>query len=167
MSHDKRLKLLATKTGLRVPVRYDNDGKASDWETPLVCPEQTLTIQSEKDNCDINVILARYAAANEIPIFPEGKEGRFGDFRNTPNFQEAMDRVAQAKEYFDTLPAEIRSRFKNEPAQLLDFMEDETNNEEAIKLGLRKAEPEQAAPTAPTPPAPPAPPTGSGTPPGA
>jgi phage internal scaffolding protein len=34
------------------------------------------------------------------------------------------------------LPAQIRSRFDNDPAKLIDFLENEQNHDEAIKLGL-------------------------------
>lgn len=160
------------KGAKRLPPRHDRDGL--DLSTPLVCPEDTLTIQSEKDSCDINFILTRYAKTGEIPVFQYGKEGVSGNFLNVPSFEEAQNLIAAADQYFDRLPGNIRKRFNNNPASFLDFMSDEENNEEAVRLGLRQKPPEPApatpppaAPTAPTPPAPPAPPTGSGTPPAA
>jgi hypothetical protein len=40
------------------------------------------------------------------------------------------------------LPANIRSRFDNDPAKLIDFMENPANREEAESLGLvNKSEP--------------------------
>ena len=37
---------------------------------------------------------------------------------------------------FDNLPSDVRNRFNNNPAQLLDFVADPENKEEAIELGL-------------------------------
>ena len=34
------------------------------------------------------------------------------------------------------LPAHLRARFENDPAQLIDFLGDENNRSEAEKLGL-------------------------------
>ena len=34
------------------------------------------------------------------------------------------------------LPAQIRSRFENDPAKLIDFLDNSENLDEAIKLGL-------------------------------
>jgi phage internal scaffolding protein len=41
-----------------------------------------------------------------------------------------------AEDEFDALPAQIRARFENEPANLIDFLSNEQNRDEAEKLGL-------------------------------
>lgn len=130
---------------------------ALDLGTPLVCPEETLTRQTEIDACDINFILARYARSGEPPVFIYGKEGASGDFSDIATFEQTQDLIAAASAYFDQLPAKTKERFNQNPAKLLDFLADEENNEEAIRLGLRP-KPDTPAP-ADTPPAtPPAPP---------
>jgi len=35
------------------------------------------------------------------------------------------------------LPSDVRKRFSNDPAELIDFLADKKNDEEAIKLGLK------------------------------
>ena len=44
--------------------------------------------------------------------------------------------VNQARDLFMSLDAEVRKRFGNDPAQLLDFLADNKNYDEAKKLGL-------------------------------
>jgi len=51
-------------------------------------------------------------------------------------FMNAMLVVAEAKTRFAELPAEIRNRFENDPAKLLDFVHDPDNLEESIKWGF-------------------------------
>ena len=43
----------------------------------------------------------------------------------------------QAQQSFESLPSELRGRFENDPAKLIDFLSDERNNAEAVKLGLK------------------------------
>lgn len=82
----------------------------------------------------------------------------FGDFSASVDYQTAMDIVRRSTEAFMTLPAQTRKRFGNSPQQLIEFMEDDRNLDEAIKLGLAKAkdvpikkdEPVKPAASAPT-----------------
>lgn len=69
------------------------------------------------------------------------------------DFQEAQNLIAGARSMFNELPASMRERFDNQPAQLLAFLEKEENREEAIKLGLLNAKAPVATPlqTPPTP----------------
>ena len=97
--------------------------------------EPSLTQQHFKDECDINNIMRRY---RETGLFPDPLSAKplFGDFSSCFDFMEAQNTVARANEAFAALPSEIRKRFANDPAQLLAFMEDERNMDEAVKLGL-------------------------------
>ncbi len=103
--------------------------------TQIEFHEETMTKQSFKDECDINVILARW---NKNEILEHVARGRpqYGDFTNVTTYQEALDQVKAAEEAFGDLPAEIRARFKNDPQQLLLFMDDEANMDEAVELGI-------------------------------
>lgn len=102
------------------------------------------TKQSDKENCDINIIMARHGRG--IPVtHVNGNEAQWGDFSTGPDFRQAQDAVASAKQAFGELPSKIRTRFHNEPGELLQFLTDEDNRAEAEKLGLLK-EPEPEAP---------------------
>lgn len=98
----------------------------------------SVTSQSHKDACDINLIMKRIESGNFDPR-TNIREGRFGDFTNVPTFQESLKIVSDVKAEFAALPGEVRARFENDPAQLLAFMEDPANENEAVRLKLMAA----------------------------
>lgn len=122
---------------LRTPYNYDGD-KVSD-ETGLSCPEPTLAQQNFKDECDINYIVRQFGLTGELPGKPLSPQ--YGDFTGVLDYHSAVNAVLAAQDDFMELPAQLRSRFNNDPAQLIDFLELEENREEAIKLGLVAAKP--------------------------
>lgn len=87
----------------------------------------------QKD-ADIHTILKRFEKTGMVP--GNSRQPLTGDFASVPDFQTAMDLIANARMQFDSLPAVIRSRFANDPAVFLDFMSKEDNKEEAIELGI-------------------------------
>lgn len=95
---------------------------------------ETMTQQHMAEDCDINNILRRYSQTGVLSHFREG--GTYEDLPGAIDFHEAMNLVVQAQEMFDELPSDIRKRFGNDPAQLLQFCEDRDNLDEAIELGL-------------------------------
>lgn len=101
--------------------------------TDVVCKDKSLTVQADKDEVDINKIIARHKVSG-IPLPPQNV--RFGDATNVLSYEAGLASVAAAREMFSRLPARIRARFENEPANLLAFMADEANLEEAMQLGL-------------------------------
>lgn len=96
-------------------------------------PDQGRTKQSFKDECDINNIMARFQRTGQLPV--TNRTPTYGDIADL-DFQGAMDLVAAGREMFATLPAKVRERFANDPAKLLQFMQDPENTPEARKLGL-------------------------------
>lgn len=95
----------------------------------------SLTRQSDADDCDINVMMARYQATGEPPrVNP--REPQWGDFSSVPDYQKSLAIVQQAQEDFALLDADVRARFGNDPSQMLSFLSDEANREEAMELGL-------------------------------
>lgn len=102
----------------------------------------TATEQHHKRECDVNEIIKKYDKQGLITHVSKF-EARYGDLQGV-DFKEAMDLITGAQSKFNELPAEIRKRFRNDPGELITFMEDENNREEAIQLGLidRKWTPE-------------------------
>lgn len=93
------------------------------------------TKQSFKNECDINTILSRFyktGALTHVSSVPP----QYGDFLNSDDYHSAMNRILAINDTFESLPSKIRSRFENDPAKLLDFLGDDSNRVEAIKLGL-------------------------------
>lgn len=92
------------------------------------------TIQSDVDGCDINLMMETFQKTGEIPQTVQLPA--YGDFSNAVDYMDAAALKLEADNLFNALPAKIRSKFQNNPAELLAFMEDENNIEEATKLGL-------------------------------
>ena len=95
---------------------------------------ESKTKQSFKDECDINRIMARYQATGLLD-FTQKREARYADVSGL-DYQEAANLVAGAQSMFNDLPSTLRERFSNDPAQLLAFLDDQANLQEAIALGL-------------------------------
>lgn len=134
----------------------------------ITFPEGTgRTKQSFKDECDINQILARFKRTRTLDFVNE-MAPRYGDCTGA-EFRAAMDTVANAKSMFHAMPAHLRARFKNDPAQFLEFVQNPANRDEALELGLLKAPegPSEAAAQAPSQQATPPAAGGAATPPGA
>ena len=95
---------------------------------------KSLAAQEYKDESDINVILKRYASGDNSVV---RSSGVFADVSQLGDFQTQLEVVRRATEDFAALPAEVRSRFGNDPAVLVAFLADPSHDEEAIKLGLK------------------------------
>jgi len=109
---------------------------------------ENLTKQEFKEECDINLIMRRYRDSPPRP-FLNAPTLRFGDFADAPDFLAAQLLVKQAEELYQSMPENLRNRFGHNPANLIEFVRDPNNREEAAKLGLLKPE---AVPPPPPPP---------------
>lgn len=115
-------------------------------DSPLECLDVTRTVQDAKDECDINLIMARYQRTG---LMPEGiGTGTYGDFSQALEFQDAQNLLIRAREQFEALPSKIRDRFHNNPVELLDFVHNVDNKKEAQELGLLNKEPPVVDPAA-------------------
>lgn len=102
--------------------------------------DEKLTQQSAKEECDINVIVERAKRGADVGKMMNGRQPMYGDFTQIPtDLRECMVTVTKARDAFMTLDAGIRFRFQNDPALMIDFLNDPNNREEAIKLGLVEA----------------------------
>jgi len=117
---------------LRTPYNYDKD--AASNESGLHCEDASLAQQHFKEECDINTILQKFNISGLLPEQPLSP--RYGDFTGIGDYHTALNRVIAAQDEFDALPAQIRARFNNDPAQLIEFMENSENRPEAVELGL-------------------------------
>lgn len=103
--------------------------------------DKKLTQQSAKDECDINVIIDRIKRGADVPT-TNPNPPRYGDFTSIPtDLRDCLNIVREADSIFMSLDAKIRRRFDNDPAKLLDFLNDPSNRKEAIDLGLVESPP--------------------------
>lgn len=102
--------------------------------------EPDLTQQQYADECDLNRIMDKYAAGlGALPV--RNDSPLYGDFSNVPDFATARQIMIDAQSKFDSLPARVRDRFRNDPSELFAFVSDPNNRAEAIQLGLIQAAP--------------------------
>lgn len=133
----------------RSPGSYDADAESlrtgvDDGGLP------SLTVQDQREDADINVILKRFGITGELPTTSRVPlEGI--DVDEVLDYRQCLDRVKQANAAFAAQPANVRNRFDNDPAKFVDFFMDDANREEAEKLGL--VAPRQAAGSPPSGPA--------------
>lgn len=112
--------------------------------------QPSLTKQSFKDECDINMIMARYQKTGVIDHYAKHAP-QYGE-TSAHTFTEAQMIVANAQSMFNELPSKARQAFNNDPAEFLGFCEHEPDLKTMIDLGLTKpgvALPSQAAMSAP------------------
>jgi len=120
------------------------------------------TKQSFRDAADINSIVAKARKTGILgdPTSIGSRKAVFGDFSSSGDFMAVQNRLVAVRNAFDELPSDVRLKFNNDPASLIDFMADSRNDAEAIKLGLKPKpapapDPAPVAPVvAPTNPAP-------------
>jgi len=117
---------------LRTAYNYDRD--AASNESGLACEEPTLTQQHYKDETDINNILRQFNITGQLP--QAALSPRYGDFTGIVDYQTALNAVIAAEDGFMTLPADLRAQFGNDPEQLINFLDNPDNKDQAIKLGL-------------------------------
>lgn len=96
--------------------------------------QQSRTKQSFREECDIKSIIEKHRDTGYVNV--NKKRPLYGDFTKVGDFQSSMDAVVKAQEAFDALPAKIRERFSHNPVNMVNFLSDESNYDEAVKLGL-------------------------------
>lgn len=112
------------------------------------CEGPSLTRQEFKDECDLGKIIARFTATAEgreqLALAKGYLGGRFEDVSQVPDYRSAFDYVKRADEAFMRLPPNVRTRFDNDPAAFLDFVDNPANLDELVAMGL--AEPKVSSP---------------------
>lgn len=90
-----------------------------------------------KDQCNVNNIIAKFKKHGTITHVRNAQNGVYADLSELPSLQEAHSTINAAVAAFEAVPAEIRKRFAHDPQNFIDFLADSSNDEEAIKLGLK------------------------------
>lgn len=109
---------------------YDRDSVEG-----ITFDEPSMAQQHFKDECDVNNILRKYQSTGLVTHVANGIPS-YGDFSSVLEYQQAQNILIEAQDAFEALPASLRKRFDNDPAVMLEFIENPDNREEAEKLGL-------------------------------
>lgn len=115
---------------------------------PITFNAPSKTQQHFRDECDVNNIINRFMKTGMLPQIQADFD--FADVSDHMSFEESANLVAHVKEAFMELPSELRKRFDNDPAQVISFLADPANLDEAVQLGLLE-KPAQAAAFEPNP----------------
>ena len=99
----------------------------------------SMTVQSETESTDVNKIVARFEVTHVLPV--ANRDGVFADVSGMTDFRAALEQVRVANDFFMSLPAAVRARFENDPAEFVDFVSNPANKPEMITLGLLPPEP--------------------------
>lgn len=127
---------------------HNYDRREASMRSALYCDDPSLAQQHAKDDADINVLVKRYGITNQLPVLD--RVPLQGDFTEIGDYQSALNAVIAAQRDFQSLPAEVRKEFDNDPQRFLEFTSDEKNKEKNMeKLKEWKLLKPQAAPPAP------------------
>lgn len=108
--------------------------RAVSLENGLRCIGPGKTVQSQKEEADINTIVRNFGVTGKLP---QGvRVPSYGDFYDVEDYRTAIDAVRAAEASFKQMPAHVRDRFQNDPQLFVEFCEDSRNLDEMRKLGL-------------------------------
>lgn len=124
--------MAVAKVEFRKPFAYD--AEAVSRETGIVCSSDTLTVQADKDECDINTLVKRFGITGQMPL--NMRPPMQGDFTGISDYQSALNALNDADEKFMELPADVRKRFDHDPGAFVEFCSDPGNVKELRELGL-------------------------------
>ena len=118
-----------------------HDEDAVSDETALVCGDESLTHQEFASESDINNIIGAFGIG-ENPLEPQ-KWVTDVDITDAPgSFQDILNQWNVAARQFADLPARVRTRFDNDPAEFVKFVSDEANLPEMVEMGLAVKRPD-------------------------
>lgn len=110
--------------------------------------DKGFTVQADRDEADINKIIARFERTGAIDRFNNG-EPFYGDVSEFDDLAGSIRKVNEANDLFMGLDAHIRERFSNDPVEFVEFLGDDKNREEAIELGIVSRPPITPVPPVP------------------
>lgn len=122
------------KSAVIVRSLFAYDADAVSLETGLECRDKSLTVQDQRDEADINVLVERFGLTGQLP--QNVRMPTYGDFEGVGDYHAALNALKAAEAAFMEMPADVRKRFDNNAGLFVDFCSDPKNREEAIKLGL-------------------------------
>lgn len=117
-----------------------------DRREDLACQDKSRAIQSQAEEADINTIVKRFGVTGQLPLVD--RPPLDADFDAVVDYRGLMDLKIAADRSFLQMPAAVRRRFHDDPAEFVDFCSDRENLPEMRKLGLAIPEPVVQTPVA-------------------
>lgn len=97
--------------------------------------EVSRTKQSFKDQTDINKIIARFGRTGML-THVNTRQPFYGDVSMIDSYQSCLNVVKEAQELFAGMSSAVRKRFGNDPSEMISFLQDPANLDEAVSLGM-------------------------------
>lgn len=91
--------------------------------------------QSMRDECDVNLIVARFSETGLISHLASGVP-RFADVSEFSDFRGVLEQVREVESYFAGLPAKVRRSFADDASLFMDYLESGASEEDLKKRGL-------------------------------
>lgn len=102
---------MLTSSGLS---RFDYRARRINFEGTV-----HLAVQASKEEADINTIVRRFGLTGQLP--QNVRVPLAGDFTEAMDFRSSLHAIMDAEASFAAMPAEVRKRFGNDPAEFVDF----------------------------------------------
>lgn len=102
----------------------------------------SLTQQSFAQEADINYIIGKYnlgqfLANPDMLSYRDSVLASAWDVSGAvTSYQDCLNKIIGARNVFAELPADIRARFNNDPQEMIAWLQDAGNAEEAVALGI-------------------------------
>lgn len=107
----------------------------------------SMTKQEFQFECDVNNVIKSFKPHQMMQALQQNlNAGNYADLPDSVEFQDALHMIKEAERQFLTVPAKVRDRFGQDPAQFLAFMQDSRNLDEARALGLATPAPQDPSP---------------------
>lgn len=99
------------------------------------CSKDGRTQQHFQEQCNINTIVEK-ARKTGLLSHVNSRIPQYADVSKIPDYMQAMEIIIKADNAFYSLDAKTRERFANDPANMVEFLRDPKNYDDAVKLGL-------------------------------
>lgn len=104
------------------------------------------TRQEFADECDINVLLARYEKTGVLNHYSQ-VEPVYMDLSSVPDLQESLVVMREAERAFMTLPAQVRREFDNDAVKFVEYAQNPENIDKMREWKLAPPLPVEPPPT--------------------
>lgn len=126
----------AVKKAKPIVVKYKR--KNGSTGVKIDCSRDGRTKASFQHESDINNIIAKF---QKTGLLDNARDyGVYADLTTATDYQDYMNKVLDAQEMFEKLPARVRQDFNHDPAAFLDFVHNEENKDKMREYGLLKKE---------------------------
>lgn len=126
--------VLGTLTGEKTMRIITKERKNGTKRVQIETDPNSKVQQDQKNVVDVNSIISRYIRTGKV--LSTTKNPNFGDFTGIGDFHQVQNQIKSAENQFMSLPPNIRKLFGNNVGNLVDFISDPGNREQAIELGL-------------------------------